>query len=1344
MAYQLREIGVNTHIKKIVDPNDEFSTPSDQNILRLHFTEILVIAASFYDENNSLITSWADTDTFELAADIDFAHTLYDGTLDNPKSGSITSIEITFASDPGTLPDTGKIRLLNANGEYEAVDYTAQSGTGVNRTFTVSTTLSHSYVAGDVASVSDRLMAFADETQVNITGDWPGLAYVPADTGKKSEGKISFRLDCRRYEFLRKLMNAVANSQGDYVINIEIKRYPTGETSPTVLCQDTIYARNAVRDLEETNVSGPITGDGRYQRQYDVLPETAEALVATDYVDIYNVSEARQEKSTIQRLIDLIGGGSYQPLIPSLSEIGEDLVDGDFLDGYNTSGTAQVKILLSRVWTYIQNKLLAVTAKATPVDADTILINDSVGGDIKDVTFANFEAALDHTNLLNVGTNDHATIDTHLAATNNPHSTSIANIGTGTLSQLNAALTDATLVDNAQPELNGLAEIGEDLVDGDFLDGYNTSGTAQVKILLSRIWTYIQSKLANYITGALGATDNVLVRSDGTGGTTVQGSATTLDDSGNLALPAGGSVATNTISEVTIDNGVSIDSLNIKDQGITNLKNQGHIASTELTISGGSVTATQIVHRIDTEGDTASDDLDTIVHTAGIDILYLRAENAARDIVIKNGTGNIKTSGPDLTLDNIDLVAALLWDDINSNWILVGDGSTAGAAVAWGEITGTLSNQTDLQNALDAKLDQDSTSTEKTISGGVITADAQVHSIDTEGDAGTDDLDTITHTAGVDFIWVRAENAARTVTLKDATGNIYNGGFDMVMDDINKVIALMWDNINSRWLVVGNRWSTGATVNWGDIGGTLSNQTDLQNALNAKQEIFDNLTEIGEDLVDADHVDVYNASGIAQAKALVSRFWTYIQGKLLGVADKATPVAADAFLIEDSVGGDIKSVTYSNLESNLTHNNVSGLQGGQASEYYHLTSGEYTSKILGALGATDNVLVRSDGTGGQTVQGSGVGLDDSDNVTIPAGSSLSVDTVSEVTTDAGVAVDGLVIKDGGVVNLANIDLPASTEKTISGGVITADQIFHTIDTEGDAATDDLDTITHTTGTDVIFIRAQDTARDVVLKDGTGNLELAGADITLDDTDKSVILIYDPTLIKWVLAGYNPSTGIGGSTGATDNAVIRADGTGGSTVQSSLVIIDDSGNLDTPGSVTATSVVTDTINEETATAGVTVDGLLIKDGAIPATGVDINGGTATTDLAQDDYVVAYDTSATANRKMHMGTLRKDINNDQTGTTYTLALTDAGKTVWMNNASANTVTIPTNASVAFPIGTTISVMMEGAGITTVDGDTGVTVNGVSGGGAAIQDQYTRAFLTKRGTDSWVLEGNIGTVA
>jgi hypothetical protein len=99
------------------------------------------------------------------------------------------------------------------------------------------------------------------------------------------------------------------------------------------------------------------------------------------------------------------------------------------------------------------------------------------------------------------------------------------------------------------------------------------------------------------------------------------------------------------------------------------------------------------------------------------------------------------------------------------------------------------------------------------------------------------------------------------------------------------------------------------------------------------------------------------------------------------------------------------------------------------------------------------------------------------------------------------------------------------------------------------------------------------------------------------------------------------------------------------------------------------------------------------------------------------------------------------NAQTGTSYTLVLGDAYKTVTMDNASANALTIPTNASVAFAVGDRVDIWMKGAGVTTVQGDTGVTVNGVSAGSVALE-QYGAVSITKIATDTWLLAG--GAVA
>lgn len=101
------------------------------------------------------------------------------------------------------------------------------------------------------------------------------------------------------------------------------------------------------------------------------------------------------------------------------------------------------------------------------------------------------------------------------------------------------------------------------------------------------------------------------------------------------------------------------------------------------------------------------------------------------------------------------------------------------------------------------------------------------------------------------------------------------------------------------------------------------------------------------------------------------------------------------------------------------------------------------------------------------------------------------------------------------------------------------------------------------------------------------------------------------------------------------------------------------------------------------------------------------------------------------------------NPQTGTTYTLALTDAPSPVYqgvvtMNNASANTLTVPPNSSVAFPIGTQVQVVQLGAGQTSVAAGAGVTVRNASSANA--RAQYSSLVLTQVAADLWVLGGDV----
>ena len=96
------------------------------------------------------------------------------------------------------------------------------------------------------------------------------------------------------------------------------------------------------------------------------------------------------------------------------------------------------------------------------------------------------------------------------------------------------------------------------------------------------------------------------------------------------------------------------------------------------------------------------------------------------------------------------------------------------------------------------------------------------------------------------------------------------------------------------------------------------------------------------------------------------------------------------------------------------------------------------------------------------------------------------------------------------------------------------------------------------------------------------------------------------------------------------------------------------------------------------------------------------------------------------------------NAQTETTYTLVLTDNSKLVTLGNASAITVTIPTNASVAFPIGCQIDFIQILAGKVTFGG-AGVTINS-KGGNKSIAAQWVGVSLIKTATDTWSLLGEL----
>ncbi len=89
-------------------------------------------------------------------------------------------------------------------------------------------------------------------------------------------------------------------------------------------------------------------------------------------------------------------------------------------------------------------------------------------------------------------------------------------------------------------------------------------------------------------------------------------------------------------------------------------------------------------------------------------------------------------------------------------------------------------------------------------------------------------------------------------------------------------------------------------------------------------------------------------------------------------------------------------------------------------------------------------------------------------------------------------------------------------------------------------------------------------------------------------------------------------------------------------------------------------------------------------------------------------------------------------------YTLVLTDSGKHVIFTGGSTATLTVPTNASVAFPVGTTILVVNDNSGNLTISG-AGVTFQ-LANGATGNRTVATKGLATclKTATDTWYVSG------
>lgn len=120
----------------------------------------------------------------------------------------------------------------------------------------------------------------------------------------------------------------------------------------------------------------------------------------------------------------------------------------------------------------------------------------------------------------------------------------------------------------------------------------------------------------------------------------------------------------------------------------------------------------------------------------------------------------------------------------------------------------------------------------------------------------------------------------------------------------------------------------------------------------------------------------------------------------------------------------------------------------------------------------------------------------------------------------------------GIENAGNIitnilSVTSAIELTIdSTGSINISQSLHTVDTFENDSSSDLITIDGELSGQFLLIRASDPTRTIVVKE-TGNILTGGSDISLDNTNKYLLFMYDNGLSKWVITG---GSGAGGGAG----------------------------------------------------------------------------------------------------------------------------------------------------------------------------------------------------------------------
>ena len=180
-----------------------------------------------------------------------------------------------------------------------------------------------------------------------------------------------------------------------------------------------------------------------------------------------------------------------------------------------------------------------------------------------------------------------------------------------------------------------------------------------------------------------------------------------------------------------------------------------------------------------------------------------------------------------------------------TNWTNQTDSTSGSGSTDWGDINGTLSNQTDLQSALNSKVD-DSQLLTNVPAGAIFT--------DTNTQLSKNDIDNMGINAGlldgIDSTGFATSNQGILAdsSLQNITAEDIQDLSNVNITSVSSGQVLKYNGTN--WTNQTDSTSGSGSTDWGDINGTLSNQTDLQTALDSKSSTSH--THVEADITDLD------------------------------------------------------------------------------------------------------------------------------------------------------------------------------------------------------------------------------------------------------------------------------------------------------------------------------------------------------------------------------------------------------------------------------------------------------------------------------------------------------------